>query len=117
MNGYRDDMAKYAPSNEKNKVRECFNSIPAQLSKENKKFQYSLIKKRGTAEYFEGSLLPSVGKSRRLSLNHNLLRCHSEVEGVSYCVPASGRKRRRNLAVLMLIFNIQKVEMLKLNSA
>lgn len=56
INGYRDDMVKYAPSNEKNKIRECFNSIPAQLSKENKKFQYSLIKKRASAEYFEGSL-------------------------------------------------------------
>ena len=56
VNGYRDDMVKYAPGSEKNKIRECFNSIPAQLSKENKKFQYSLIKKRSTAEYFEGCL-------------------------------------------------------------
>lgn len=45
INGYRDDMVKYAPASEKNKIRECFNSIPRQLSKENKKFQYSLIKK------------------------------------------------------------------------
>lgn len=61
VNGYRDDMVKYAPANEKNKIRECFNSIPAQfmrwaLSKENKKFQYSVVKKRSSAGYFEGCL-------------------------------------------------------------
>ena len=53
---YRDDMVKYADYRDKSKIRECFDSIPRQLAKENKKFQYSLIRKKGTATMYEGSL-------------------------------------------------------------
>lgn len=56
INGYRDDMVKYAPVADKSRIRECFDSIPRQLSKENKKFQYSKISPKGTARQFEGSL-------------------------------------------------------------
>lgn len=56
VRSYRDDMVKYADKADKSKIRECFDSIPAQLSKENKKFQYSVIKKGSTAKKFEGSL-------------------------------------------------------------
>lgn len=56
VNGYRDDMVKYATGSDKSKIRECFDSIPKQLSKENKKFQYSLVKKGATASRFQGSL-------------------------------------------------------------
>ena len=56
VNGYRDDMVKYSPTSEKTKIRECFDSIPRQLAKENKKFQYSIIKKGGRASKFEGAL-------------------------------------------------------------
>lgn len=54
INGYRDDMVKYSPKAEKSKIRECFDSIPRQLAKENKKFQYSLIEKGGRASKFTG---------------------------------------------------------------
>ena len=56
VSDYQDDMIKYAEQNDKAKIRDCFNSIPKQLAKENKKFQYSLVKKRGTSKQFEGSL-------------------------------------------------------------
>lgn len=56
VNGYRDDMIKYASREDKSKIRECFDSIPKQLSKENKKFQYSLVKKGATSSRFSGSL-------------------------------------------------------------
>ncbi len=56
VDGYRDDMMKYARGNDKSKIRECFDSIPRQLSKENKKFQYSVIKKGMKAKDFAGSL-------------------------------------------------------------
>ena len=56
VNGYGDDMIKYADKSDKSKIRECFYSIPKQLSKENKKFQYSVIKKGATSNKFEGSL-------------------------------------------------------------
>jgi len=53
---YLDDIAKYAPLPERPKVRACFLSIPAQLAKENKKFQYSVVEKGAAAKKFEGSL-------------------------------------------------------------
>lgn len=53
---YRDDMVKYAPDKDKPHIRECFNSIPKQLAKENKKFQYSKIKPGGRSESYLGSL-------------------------------------------------------------
>jgi len=56
LSGYRDDMIKYASAKDKAKIRECFDSIPRQLAKENKKFQYSLIQKKGTSSMYQGSL-------------------------------------------------------------
>lgn len=56
VGSYKDDMVKYAEKKDKALIKECFNSIPKQLSKENKKFQYSVIKKGATASKFEGSI-------------------------------------------------------------
>lgn len=53
---YEDDMVKYADKKDKSRIKECFQSIPRQLSKENKKFQYSVVKKGSTASKYEGSL-------------------------------------------------------------
>ena len=53
---YEDDMVKYAEKKDKANIKECFQSIPKQLSKENKKFQYSVIKKGTTASKYAGSL-------------------------------------------------------------
>lgn len=56
IRSYEDDMVKYADDKDKPLIRECFQSIPKQLSKENKKFQYSVVKKGATAAKFAGSL-------------------------------------------------------------
>ena len=56
LSDYEDDMVKYADNKDKPHIRECFQSIPRQLSKENKKFQYSIVKKGSTAAKFAGSL-------------------------------------------------------------
>lgn len=48
VRSYEDDMVKYAERKDKSKIKECFQSIPKQLSKENKKFQYSVVKKAPT---------------------------------------------------------------------
>ena len=53
---YRDDMVKYAPDRDKPHIRECFDSIPKQLAKENKKFQYGSVKPGGRGETYNGSL-------------------------------------------------------------
>ena len=50
--GYNADMAKYAKPATTVKIRACFNSIPSQLAKENRKFQYKLAQKGGTAKIF-----------------------------------------------------------------
>lgn len=53
---YKSDMVKYAHASDKVRVRECFNSIPAQLSRENKKFTYSLVRKGGRSKEYVGCL-------------------------------------------------------------
>ena len=52
LNGYRDDMIKYARAEDKPRIRECFDSIPRQLSKDNKKFTYSLVRKGGRSKEY-----------------------------------------------------------------
>ncbi len=53
---YKNDIAKYATKTMREKARECFESIPEQLAKDNKKFQYKVIKQGGTARYFGSAL-------------------------------------------------------------
>ena len=53
---YEEDMVKYADDSDKPHIRECFESIPTQLAKENKKFQYSVVKKGGRASQYMGSI-------------------------------------------------------------
>lgn len=56
LNSYIADMAKYASPAESVKIRTAFNSIPLQLAKENKKFQYKLIKKGSSASHFGAAI-------------------------------------------------------------
>ena len=67
VNDYNDDIVKYVQQQDKALIRECFQSIPRQLGKENKKFQYSLVRKRGTSTMFRGCLqwLEDAGIIRR----------------------------------------------------
>ena len=53
---YKADMIKYAAPHDKSRIRECFESIPRQLAKENKKFQYSLLRSGGRSKDYSGSL-------------------------------------------------------------
>jgi predicted AAA+ superfamily ATPase len=56
VNSYSADMAKYAAPGETIRIRACYDSIPAQLAKENKKFQYKVVQKGGSAAYFGVSI-------------------------------------------------------------
>ena len=64
---YEEDMVKYADNADKARIRECFESIPKQLAKENKKFQYSLVRKGGRSSQYIGSIqwLEDAGLVRR----------------------------------------------------
>lgn len=53
---YKADMIKYARPADKPKIRECFDSIPRQLSRENKKFTYSVVRKGARSSEYVGSL-------------------------------------------------------------
>ncbi len=53
---YKSDMVKYARSTDKPKIRECFDSIPRQLSRDNKKFTYSVVRKGARSSEYVGSL-------------------------------------------------------------
>ena len=53
---YADDISQHAKGAEKVKVRSCYDSIPRQLAKENKKFKYSEIEKKATARKYGDSV-------------------------------------------------------------
>ena len=60
-------MIKYALAEDKPKIRECFESIPRQLSRENKKFQYSQVRRGAKARHYLSSLqwIEDAGVVRR----------------------------------------------------
>ena len=56
LNEYIADMAKYAEPNTSIKIRACYESIPAQLAKENRKFQYRVVQRGGSSAIFGASI-------------------------------------------------------------
>ena len=56
IDSYIADMAKYASNTDSVKIRACYNSIPAQLAKENKKFQYKVVQKGGSTAIFGAAI-------------------------------------------------------------
>lgn len=53
---YIDDITSHAKGAEKVKVKQCYNSIPRQLAKENKKFKYSEVEHKATSRKFGESI-------------------------------------------------------------
>jgi uncharacterized protein len=56
LDTYIADMAKYASAHETVKIMAAYNSIPAQLAKENKKFQYKVIQPGGRSSMFQTAI-------------------------------------------------------------
>lgn len=56
QSSYYGDMTKYTDIKESNKIIATYRSIPSQLAKENKKFQYKLIGSYARASTFEGAI-------------------------------------------------------------
>lgn len=54
---YEQDFSKYAPNEVVPRLRMLWNSIPAQLAKENKKFIYGLVREGARAKDYETALL------------------------------------------------------------
>ena len=74
FNEYAADMSKYADPTTSVKIRACYNSIPAQLAKENRKFQYKIVQKGGTATIFGESI-------EWLHFAGTVLKCQKITEG------------------------------------
>ncbi len=53
---YKADMVKYALPEDKLRIRECFESIPAQLAREYKKFTYNVIRTGARSRDYTGSI-------------------------------------------------------------
>lgn len=85
---YKDDFGKHLDENENEavdltllaRINRVFDSIPAQLSKENKKFQYSQLEKKGRAESYQAAIqwLHDAGMT---NLCHNLTLPQAPLEG------------------------------------
>lgn len=56
LSAYTADMAKYTDNNQSVKTIAAYESIPSQLGKENKKFQYSMIQKGARSSLFGDSI-------------------------------------------------------------
>jgi len=75
LNEYIADMAKYADPATGIRIRACYESIPAQLAKENHKFQYSVVQKGGSATIFGESI-------EWLKYAGVVLKCQKVTQGV-----------------------------------
>ena len=53
LQGYEQDFSKHAPNETVPRIRMLWDSVPAQLAKENKKFIYGLIRQGARAKEFE----------------------------------------------------------------
>lgn len=56
LESYKSDFGKYAPNNDLPKINLIWNSLTSQLSKENKKFLYSVVKPGARAREYENAV-------------------------------------------------------------
>ncbi|MGN0483049.1 MAG: ATP-binding protein [Lachnospiraceae bacterium] len=56
MESYKEDIKHYATTPMRQKISDCYNSIPRQLAKEYTKFQYKVVSKEGNARRYENCL-------------------------------------------------------------
>jgi predicted AAA+ superfamily ATPase len=57
LNSYDNDFSKHAPNDMVPRIKQLWNSIPAQLSRENRKFIYGLIKEGARAREYELAMM------------------------------------------------------------
>lgn len=56
MESYREDIKHYATTQIRQKISDCYNSIPRQLAKEYTKFQYKVVSRDGNARRYSNCL-------------------------------------------------------------
>jgi len=82
---YELDFSKHAPNNEVPRIRMLWNSVPSQLSKENKKFIYGLVREGARAKDYELALLwlsdcGLIHKLPRLTKPHMPLKAYEDMK-------------------------------------
>lgn len=56
MESYQEDIKHYASTQMRQKISDCYHSIPRQLAKEYTKFQYKVVSREGNARRYENCL-------------------------------------------------------------
>lgn len=82
---YEQDFSKHAPNEMTPRIRMLWNSIPSQLTKENKKFIYGLIKEGSRAKDYEMAMLwlidcGLVHKVQRVTVPHLPLKAYEDLK-------------------------------------
>lgn len=82
---YEQDFSKHAPYELVPKIRMLWNSIPSQLTRENKKFLYGLVREGGRAKDFEAAIMwlsdcGLVQKVSRISAPSLPLRAYEDLK-------------------------------------
>lgn len=85
LDAYEQDFSKHAPNEVVPRIRMLWNSIPAQLAKENKKFIYGLIKEGARAKEYELAMLwltdcGLVHKVHRVSVPNLPLKAYEDLK-------------------------------------
>ncbi len=84
LRSYQADFSKHAPHEQVPRLDMVWNSLPAQLSKENKKFIYGVIREGARAKDFESAIMwlynsGLVLKSHRVSVPRMPLRAYQDM--------------------------------------
>jgi predicted AAA+ superfamily ATPase len=92
---YLADMGKHATGSQAVKNVQVYDSMPAQLAKENTKFKYALVNSKAKAESHEHAIewllqADLLLKSRKLSLPQKPLKAHIEKNGFKLFVSDVG---------------------------
>lgn len=85
LNAYEQDFSKHAPNEIVPKIRMVWNSIPAQLAKENKKFIYGLVREGARAKDYETAIMwlcdcGLVYKVSRITTPHFPLKAYEDLK-------------------------------------
>ena len=85
LDSYEQDFSKHAPNEIDPRIRMLWNSIPAQLTKENKKFVYGIIKDGARAKDYELALMwlsdcGLVHKVHRVTAPHIPLKAYEDLK-------------------------------------
>lgn len=108
ITSYLADMAKYTDNTESIKNAKIYQSVPAQLGKENKKFKYSLVDKSARSREYESSL-------DWLVASNMILKCQGVKNPVSPLkanIESNFKVYLSDIGILRVLANIQKNEIL-----